>query len=138
MLIHLCMLWNHQFGAKYGPRSPPQAIYEPGGQGVTETPIVSKGLGNFPPLIQITRHPFMNFWNPTSYFIHFYLFHYYSLSYLSFLQFFLFICLFKALLFTSKCFFSSSIACFDTFNFFKWFNSFVFWLIFFWIKLFWF
>ena len=31
-------------GAKYGPRDPPRAIYEPGGQGVTETPIASKGL----------------------------------------------------------------------------------------------
>ena len=42
--IHLRTLWNHQFGAKYGPRGPPRAIYEPGGQGVAETPIVSKGL----------------------------------------------------------------------------------------------
>ena len=23
------MLWNHQLGAKYGPRGPPRAIYEP-------------------------------------------------------------------------------------------------------------
>ena len=27
------MLWNHQFGGKYGPRGPPRAIYEPGGSG---------------------------------------------------------------------------------------------------------
>ena len=44
MLIHLRTVWNHQFGAKYGPVSPPRAIYEPGGQGVAETPIVSKAL----------------------------------------------------------------------------------------------
>ena len=29
----LCTLWNHQFGAKYSPRGPPRAIYEPGGSG---------------------------------------------------------------------------------------------------------
>ena len=45
--IHLHMLWNHQFGAKYGPRGPPRAIYEPGSQGVTEASIVSKGLISF-------------------------------------------------------------------------------------------
>ena len=38
------MLWNHQFGAKYGLGGPSRAMYEPGGQSVTETPIVSKGL----------------------------------------------------------------------------------------------
>ena len=42
--VHLCTLWKAHFGAKYGPRGPPRAIYEPGDQGVTETPIVSKGL----------------------------------------------------------------------------------------------
>ena len=42
--IHLHMLWNHQFAAKYDPRGPPRVIYEPRGQGVAETPIVSKGL----------------------------------------------------------------------------------------------
>ena len=36
--------WNHLYAAKYGPRGPPRAIYEPGGQGVAETPIASKGL----------------------------------------------------------------------------------------------
>ena len=43
-LFHLCTLWKPHFGAKYGPRGPPRAIYEPGGQGVTETPIVLKEL----------------------------------------------------------------------------------------------
>ena len=44
MSVHLHTLWKPQFGAKYGPRSPPRAIYEPGGQCSKETPIVSKGL----------------------------------------------------------------------------------------------
>ena len=47
MSIHLSTLWSHQVGAKYGPRGPLRAIYEPGGQGVAETPIASKGLKQF-------------------------------------------------------------------------------------------
>ena len=31
--VHLCTLWKPHFGAKYGPRGPPRAIYEPGGPG---------------------------------------------------------------------------------------------------------
>ena len=31
--IHLCTPWKPHFGAKYGPRGPPRAIYEPGGPG---------------------------------------------------------------------------------------------------------
>ena len=30
LFIYLCTLWRPQFGAKYGPRTPPRAIYEPG------------------------------------------------------------------------------------------------------------
>ena len=37
-------LLRPQYGAKYGTRGPPRAIYEPSGNGVSETPIVSKGL----------------------------------------------------------------------------------------------
>ena len=51
MLIHLYMFWNHQFGVKYGPRGPPRAIYEPGGKGVAETPIVSRVLTQFHSLV---------------------------------------------------------------------------------------
>ena len=31
--VHLCTLCKPHFGAKYGPRGPPRAIYEPGGPG---------------------------------------------------------------------------------------------------------
>ena len=31
--VHLCTLWKPHFGAKYGPRGPSRAIYEPGGPG---------------------------------------------------------------------------------------------------------
>ena len=31
--VYLCTLWKPHFGAKYGPRGPPRAIYEPGGPG---------------------------------------------------------------------------------------------------------
>ena len=31
--VHLCTLWKLHFGAKYTPRGPPRAIYEPGGPG---------------------------------------------------------------------------------------------------------
>ena len=31
--VHLCTLWKPHFGAKYGPRGPPRAIYEPRGPG---------------------------------------------------------------------------------------------------------
>ena len=44
MSVHLHTLWMPQFGAKYGPRGPPRAIYEPGGQGSAELPMVLKGL----------------------------------------------------------------------------------------------
>ena len=49
MSVHLHTLWMPQFGAEKGPRGPPRAIYEPGGQGSTELPMVLKGL-NFKPI----------------------------------------------------------------------------------------
>ena len=49
------MLWNHQFAAKYGPRGPPRATYEPGGQGVAQTSIVSKGLKSQILCVELSR-----------------------------------------------------------------------------------
>ena len=44
MSVHLHTLWKPQFEAKYGPKGPSRAIYEPGGQGSANTPIVLKWL----------------------------------------------------------------------------------------------